>query len=132
MLNEPIWLDADLIVEFNDLAVSATIPPEPHQLLNRGALESAIAKPINYWEYGERDAVVLAVALMVGIGINHPFLQGNKRCAFAAADYFLHLNGHEMVIPDGVDLADLCTDVIIGNTDKQRLVETLWEYIRDR
>lgn len=132
MLNEPVWLDADLIIEFNQLAVAASEPPEPHQLLNEGALENALAKPINYWEYGERDAVVLAVTLLVGIGRNHPFFQGNKRCAFAAADYFLYLNGHEMTVPDGVDLADLCTDVMIGNTNEQRLVETLWEYIEDR
>jgi death-on-curing protein len=127
--SEPVWLDADLIVEFNKLAVAASEPPEPHALLNENALESALAKPVNHWNYGERDAVVLAVTLLVGIGRNHPFFQGNKRCAFAAAEYFLHLNGYDMTIPDGVDLADFCTDVIVGDVSEQRLVETLWEYI---
>lgn len=130
MQNEPVWLDADLIVEFNKLAVAASIPPEPHALLSEAALENALAKPINHWNYGERDAVVLAVTLLVGIGRNHPFFQGNKRCAFAGAEYFLYLNGYEMTVPDGVDLADFCTDVITGDVSEQRLVETLWEYIR--
>jgi death-on-curing protein len=128
--SEPDWLDADLIIEFNKLAVAAKEPPEPHVLLKPDALESALANPINRWHYGERDAVVLAVVLLVSIGRNHPFFQGNKRCAFAAADYFLYLNGYELGLPDGVNLADLCTDVIIGNTAEQRLVETMWDYIK--
>ena len=98
-------------------------------MINEGALESALGKPINHWHYGETDAVVLAVTLIVGIGRNHPFLQGNKRAAFAAADYFLYLNGYNLVIPDGADLGDLVKDVIIGDVSEQRLVEAIWDYI---
>jgi len=125
--SEPTWLNADLIVEFNKLAVAET--GEPHVLRDPGALENAIAKPINYWTYGEADAVVLAVALLVGIGRNHPFLQGNKRTAFEAADYFLHLNGYELTVPDSTELGDFVIDVINGDVSEQRLVETLWEYL---
>jgi death-on-curing protein len=125
--NEPRWLNAELITEFNELAVAET--GEPHRLLHPDLLESALAKPVNYWHYGERDAVVLAVTLMVGIGSNHPFVQGNKRCAFAALEYFLYLNGYDLAIEDTVDLADLVCDVIIGEVSEQRLVEVLWEYV---
>lgn len=128
MPSEPTWLDAELVIEFNQIAVADT--GEPHGLINRSSLESAIAKPQNYWNYGETDVVVLAVSLLVGIGRNHPFIQGNKRCAFAAADYFLFLNGYDLVIPDGADLADFCLDVITGDASEQRLVETLWDYVR--
>ena len=127
MQSEPTWLDADLIIEFNEIAVAAT--DEPHALRDRNLLESAVAKPINRWAYGERDAVVLAVSLLVGIGRNHAFIQGNKRCAFAAMEYYLHLNGYELRIPDGEDLADFCKDVITGDVSEQRLVEALWDYI---
>lgn len=116
------------MIEFNEIAVADT--GEPHQLLNEGALENALAKPINYWSYGETDAVVLAVNLLVGIARNHPFIQGNKRTAFAAADYFLYLNGYEMVAPDGSEFGDLIVDVIKGDVGEQRLVETIWDYIR--
>jgi death-on-curing protein len=129
LLNEPTWLDADFVIELNELAVAASEPPEPHILLNRNSLESAVAKPASHWNYGERDMVVLAVTLLVGIGRNHPFIQGNKRCAFTSAEYFLHLNGHDLALPDGEDLADFCRDVIIGDVSEQRLVETLWEYV---
>ncbi len=98
--------------------------------MNEAGLESALARPVNYWHYGETDAVVLAVTLMVGIGQNHPFLQGNKRCAFAAADYFLYLNGYDLNIPDTIDLADFVCDVITGEVSQQRLVEVLWDYVQ--
>ena len=127
MQSEPIWLDADLVVEFNQLVVAET--SEPHTVRDLAGLESALAKPVNYWHYGETDAVVLAVVLLVGIGQNHPFVQGNKRCAFAAADYFLYLNGYELRVPDGEDLADFICDVITGEVSEQRLVETLWTYV---
>ena len=84
MPSEPTWLPAELIVSFNELVVGET--GEPHVLRDEGALENALAKPMNYWAYGERDAVVLAVALLMGIARTHPFLQGNKRTAFEAAD----------------------------------------------
>lgn len=128
MASEPTWLPADLIIEFNKLIVAETA--EPHVLRDVGALENALAKPINYWSYGEVDAVVLAIALLVGIGRNHPFLQGNKRTAFAAADYFLDLNGYELTVEDSTDLADFVIDVINGDVSEQRLVETLWEYVQ--
>ena len=127
MPSEPTWLPADLIVSFNELAVAET--GEPHVLRDEGALENALAKPINYWAYGETDAVVLAVALLMGIARNHPFLQGNKRTAFEAAEYFLHLNGYDLTIEDGADLADFIVDVIGGEVSEQRLVEALWEYV---
>lgn len=130
MPSEPTWLDADFIIELNQLTVAASEPPEPHAVLNRNSLESALGKPVNHWNYGETDIVVLAVTMMVGIGRNHPFMQGNKRCAFTALDYFLHLNGYDLQIADGADLADFCTDVITGDVSEQRLVETLWEYVR--
>jgi death-on-curing protein len=34
------------------------------------------------------------------LAINHPFLDGNKRIAFAAADVFLRINGWRLQIHD--------------------------------
>jgi len=55
-----------------------------------GALEAALFRPqTGYYE----DIVAEAVALMESLAINHPFVDGNKRIAFAAADVFLRVNG---------------------------------------
>ncbi len=55
-----------------------------------GALESAVFRP----ETGYYDGPVEeAAALMESLLQNHPFIDGNKRTAFAAADLHLRLNG---------------------------------------
>ena len=55
-----------------------------------GALEAALFRPqTGYYD----DIVAEAAALLESLGINHPFVDGNKRIAFAAADVFLRING---------------------------------------
>jgi death-on-curing protein len=55
-----------------------------------GALEAALFRPqTGYYD----DILAEAAALLEGLTINHPFVDGNKRIAFAAADVFLRING---------------------------------------
>lgn len=55
-----------------------------------GALESALSRPqTGYYS----DIIAEAAALLESLAINHPFVDGNKRIAFAAADVFLRING---------------------------------------
>ena len=55
-----------------------------------GALEAALFRPqTGYYA----DIVGEAAALMESLAINHPFVDGNKRIAFAAGDVFLGING---------------------------------------
>lgn len=55
-----------------------------------GALESALFRPqTGYYA----DIIAEAAALLESLAINHPFVDGNKRIAFAAADVFLRING---------------------------------------
>jgi death-on-curing protein len=127
--NEPVWLDAELLIAFNERTVSAT--GEPHQLRDRGLLESAAARPINHWHYGEQDMLALAVSLLVGVGQNHPFLQGNKRTAFAAMDYFLYLNGYQLTVEDGDDLADLVIDLINGDVSEHSFILAIEDLVEE-
>jgi len=55
-----------------------------------GGLEAALFRPQTGY-YG--DVVAEAAAMMESLAINHPFVDGNKRIAFAAADVFLRVNG---------------------------------------
>ena len=62
-----------------------------------GALESAIARPRNLFEYGQASsAAELGAALAWALVRNHPFMDGNKRAAFAAQTMFLELNEHRL------------------------------------
>lgn len=74
--------------------------------------------------------VALAVSLLLGIGRNHPFGQGNKRTAFEAADVFLKLNGYELKLPNTADAADLIADVITGSAEEEALLDLLARSVR--
>ncbi|NBU32619.1 MAG: type II toxin-antitoxin system death-on-curing family toxin [Actinobacteria bacterium] len=55
-----------------------------------GALESAMMRPqTGYYD----DLIFEAAALFESLAINHPFIDGNKRVAFAVVDTFLRING---------------------------------------
>lgn len=62
-------------------------------LRDEGMLESALARPLQKQAYGDPDLCELAAAYLFGIAKNHPFVDGNKRTAPAAADTFLYFNG---------------------------------------
>ena len=56
-----------------------------------GALESALHRP----QTGYYDTIIHeAAALLESLVHNHPFIDGNKRTAFAVADVFLRINGY--------------------------------------
>jgi len=63
-------------------------------LRDAGALESALHRP----QTGYYDTIVHeAAALLESLIQNHPFVDGNKRVAFAVADVFLRINGYTIV-----------------------------------
>jgi len=65
-------------------------------LRDAGALESALFRPQSgYYQ----DIVAEAAALMESLAVNHPFVDGNKPIAFAAADVFLRINGWRLQQP---------------------------------
>lgn len=66
-------------------------------LREAGALEAALFRPqTGYY----RDVMHEAAALLESLLQNHPFVDGNKRVAFAAVDVFLRLNGVVLVMDD--------------------------------
>jgi death-on-curing protein len=69
-------------------------------------LDSALARPRNFFGFGEDDILALAVVLMAGIARAHAFEQGNKRTAFAAMRLFLRANGYDTTLDDQVSWAD--------------------------
>lgn len=65
-------------------------------LRDRGALDSALARPKHLVTYRSRISVPqLAASYGWGLLRNHPFVDGNKRIALAAMIVFLELNGWE-------------------------------------
>jgi len=90
-VTEPVWLDLELVLDIH--AEQLALFGGGDGLRDQGLLESALARPINKYGYAVDDIAVLAAAYAFGIARNHPFIDGNKRVAFAAMLVFLGLNG---------------------------------------
>lgn len=67
-----------------------------------GMLESAIARPFATFDGNDLypDLFMKAGAFIQSIVKNHPFVDGNKRTAFAGTIMFLRTNGVPLAVPD--------------------------------
>ena len=90
-MTEPLWLGIDLVLDIHSEQLALFGGPDG--LRDRGLLESALARPVNKHAYGETELAALAASYAFGIARNHPFIDGNKRVAFASFLVFLGLNG---------------------------------------
>jgi len=64
-----------------------------HGIRDLGALESALHRPQTGYYV---TLVQEAAALLESLVQNHPFLDGNKRTAFAVVDVFLRINDYSI------------------------------------
>lgn len=97
-MKDPIWLTTPFV-----LAIHARLLAEHgggSGIRDQGLLEAALAGPHNHRAYRNTDIFDLAAQYAEGITRNHPFIDGNKRTAFAAAGIFLELNGQRLNAPE--------------------------------
>ena len=86
-LHEVITVHAQLIARFGGSL----------GIRDRGALESALARPQNgYYS----DIIQEAAALWESLSQNHPFVDGNKRVAVTVTAAFLNVNGYRLDFDD--------------------------------
>ncbi|MBD0312942.1 MAG: type II toxin-antitoxin system death-on-curing family toxin [Microcoleus sp. T3-bin5] len=89
---------------------------------DEGLLESALAQPQATFgdQFLHPTISEQAAAYLYHIAMNHPFIDGNKRTAFAVMDTFLRLNGCALNLTD--DRAyDLVMRVAGGTMTKEEL-----------
>jgi death-on-curing protein len=123
-MNEPEWLDIDIIVDVH--AEQLALFGGPDGVRDRGLLESALARPQNKFAYGETDLAALAAAYVFGITRNHAFVDGNKRAAFASMIVFLGLNGIDFLVPP-----ENATAMMVSLAAGEVSEESLARWIRD-
>ncbi|OCJ11938.1 death-on-curing family protein [Rhizobium sp. AC27/96] len=87
-------------------------------LRDEGVLESALARPINKFQYGTEDIIDLAAAYLFGLAKNHAFVDGNKRIAIVAAAVFLMDNGYQIQTTDA-NLYAFVVAVAAGEINKE-------------
>ena len=94
---------------------------------DRGLIDSALARPINRWQYEGVDVLALAAAYGYGIAKNHAFEDGNKRTAFVALYTFLGLNGYDLDAPEA-EVVSVMTAVADGTLSE----DGLGDWVRSR
>jgi len=95
----PLWLKRQWVdaLHFQQLKRFGGL----YGIRDEGAIESALARARNQWEYAEeRDLAALAAAYGFGLTRSHGYSDGNKRVGFVAMAVFLDLNGQELDAPE--------------------------------
>ncbi|MSO85636.1 MAG: type II toxin-antitoxin system death-on-curing family toxin [Rhodospirillales bacterium] len=94
-----VWIELSVVLALHEehLAEHSGQPG----VRDEGLLASALARPRNKESHDpDINAAALAAAYAFGIARNHPFVDGNKRTALAAAETFLGRNGFESTATD--------------------------------
>jgi death-on-curing protein len=117
---EPVWLDSRIAYAVHDRQLAEH--GGGAGVRDDGALESALARPINRWSYGEDELVQLAAAYAFGIARNHPFVDGNKRTAWIMARLFLLANAVEIAF-DKVDATNTVIALAAGELSEDELAD---------
>ena len=123
-MSEPRWLELNIVLDVQ--AEQLALFGGADGIRDLGLLESALARPINKFAYGESDLAALAAAYAFGLARNHPFVDGNKRAAFAAIIVFLGLNGYDFDVPP-----EEATAMILGLAAGEISEESLTRWLRD-
>ena len=126
-MTEPEWLDIDIVLDFH--AEQLALFGGADGIRDRGLLESALARPINKFAYGETEVAALAAAYGFGIARNHPFVDGNKRTALAAMIVFLGLNGIDLDAPQEAATA-VVLSLAAGEFAEDDLARWIADHIR--
>ena len=96
-------------------------------VLNEGLLQSALARPQNAAQYEEADGLKQAGYLFQGLLMNHGFVQGNKRTAYLALEWFVEMNSLGEIKGSDEDIAAMC----YAAENAKWTVEQIEQWLRD-
>jgi death on curing protein len=122
---DPVWLTTAEVIALHEMQLRRF--GGPAGIRDPGALESALGRPINKWQYEGADLAEMAAAYAYGIARNHPFVDGNKRAAFVAMMLFLRKNGVRFA-PSQAESTVIILALAAGQVSEVSLIR----WIRDR
>lgn len=126
MSEGPEWLDVDIVLDFH--AEQLALFGGADGIRDLGLLESALARPLNKFGYGESRIAALAAAYGFGIARNHPFIDGNKRTALASMVVFLGLNGLDLDVAQE-DATAMILSLAAGEIGEELLAQWLADHV---
>src|SRR5882757_598738 len=114
------WVRADLTYAVHDRQLAEHGGLDG--VRDKGAVESALARPQNLEVYAGADAAALAAAYAYGLARNHGFADGNKRTAWVVARLFLADNGYRLRFEPGEAIATMEAPAS-GALDEEQLAQ---------
>lgn len=119
--NKYLTLDDALFIHTEQLRLFGGAPG----IRDLGLVEAALLRP----QTGYYDGLVEeAAALWESLAMNHGFVDGNKRVAFACVDIFLELNGRRITAEPSEVIAFIYERLETGTMTKDRLLGWLTEH----
>jgi death-on-curing protein len=102
-------------------------------LRDEGLLDSALAQP--QATFGQQwlhpTIPEQAAVYLYHLAMNHPFVDGNKRTAFAVMDTFLRVNGYRLTLTDDAAY-DLVLRAVQGQLNKSGVAGELADALAQR
>lgn len=99
-MTDPLWLNERDAITLHDRLI--TLYGGAPGLRDRALLQSALARPQQYYVHAsdQTDMIKLSSLYTIGIIRNHPFVDGNKRLGFLMGVLFLEINGLSFIAPE--------------------------------
>jgi death-on-curing protein len=130
-MKEPRWINLAALLQLH--AASLAEHGGRPGIRDRSALDSALARPRNRFAYEPQvDLAALAASYSFGLTRNHPFHDGNKRVSLHAADLFVLINGHEIIVEDEVDAIRTILGLAAGDIGEEEFSTWIRERLRKR
>jgi death on curing protein len=126
---EPCWLDIHDVCAMHGEIIAES--GGTSGILNEGALESTLNKPINLYHYGD-EVTLYKLAASYGYELvkNHCFVDGNKRVALIAVYAFLSVNGIELTASE-VDTVSVFLDLAASRETQEDSMEKLSHWLQN-
>jgi len=103
-----------------------------HGIRNKNLLESAVIRPQMsvFGEDAYRDLYFKSAALFHSLIKNHPFLDGNKRTAFASMHMMLLVNGYDLTSTFEEEVT-MALDVSVDKMSLEKIASWLKKHTKE-
>ena len=119
-------LDYETLLALHVFLVRDLMGEETYGVAGEGLLRSALARPRQAEKYEDADGLRQATYLFQGLLMNHGFVQGNKRTAYLALEWFLRENALGVIVADDQDVIDMC----LAPVEERWSVDAIDEWLR--
>lgn len=121
-----VWVRSDVANALHDRQLAEH--GGPSGVRDANAFTSALARPRNLAAYGDPDPASLAAAYAYGIARNNPFVDGNKRTAWATARLFLAINNIDLAF-DKAHATQMALSLAAGELTEDEVADWFRDHI---